>query len=526
MTKRTGAELIARGLAEAGVTRVYGVPGEQTLALTDALSGAGIEIVLTRHEQVAAFLAATEGRVTGRPGVCFSTLGPGATNLITGVAHAHLGRWPMIAISAQRPLQGDPEGDFQYLPLTALFAPLTKRSRLIRRASSAPAELAAAWTLSLEGRPGPVHLVLPQDVAREETEAAVVRPRAAARPAPAPSALEEAARVIGDRPAVILASSGAQPVSEALARFVEHTGIPCVTTQLGKGALPESHPRALGCLGAHAPGRHRALFEWAEVTIAVGYDPVEFPPEAWNPCAGKEVVHLDVTAPDAREGYVPVAEVVGALDLTLDALRERVAPRSQTQRGQTPPDVPARATDDALDELVAAVRAAMGDEDVVALDNGLYKLWFASGYETRAPHTLLLDDALASMGAGLAGAMAAKLVHPERRALAVCGDGGFLMNVQDLETAVRLGLDLHVLVLVDDGYGMIEWKQAMDGYAKGAVRFGNPDFVKLAQAFGASGVRVEGPQELEDALKAPPEGVVLIECPIDYAIAEGAVPQP
>ena len=524
MATSTGAELLARGLAEAGVERIYGVPGEQTLALTDALSAAGVEVVVTRHEQVAAFLAATEGRLTGRPGVCFSTLGPGATNLITGVAHAHLGRWPMIAISAQRPLEGDPEGDFQYLPLTALFAPVTKRSRLIRRASSVPAELAAAWTLAMEGRPGPVHLVLPQDVARARTDAQPVRPESPARPHPSPRAIDAALAAIGARRAVVLASSGAQAASAALLRFVEATEIPCVTTQLGKGAIPESHPRALGCLGAHSPGRHAELLRWAEVTLTVGYDAIEFPPEAWNPCAGKAVVHLDESAPDAREGYVPGVAVVGALDATLDALASRLPARRTG--AHAPPDVPERPRDDSLDEVVAAVRDAMGDEDVVSLDNGLYKLWFASGYETRARNTLLLDDALASMGAGLAGAMAAKRVYPERRALAVCGDGGFLMNVQDLETAVRLGLDLHVLVLADGGYGMIEWKQAKDGYARDAVRFGNPDFVKLAEAFGARGVAVDGPAELADALREPPEGVVLVCCPIDYGIERGDVPEP
>lgn len=527
------SDLFVACLEEEGVRHVFGVPGEETLDLVESLRTSPIEFVVCRHEQHAAFMAATYGRLTGRAGVCLSTLGPGATNLITGLAHAQLGGMPLVAITGQKPLQDNPQGTFQLLDVVDMMQPVTKWARTITSGGVVPRSVRHAFKLAEGERPGAVHLELPQDVAGAEVpDDLTPQPRTESlRPVPAAGAVARAAEAIAAaRRPVVLVSSGAnrKRIGRELRAFVEHTGLFAVATQTGKGVLPDDHPQSLFALGIHKLDYAHAALEAADLIVAVGYDIVEYPPKVWNESRHKHVVHVDFRPAEPDAHYAPEVEVVGDVAAALSGLREAlpagtpdaglVALREELQRllfeieCETchPPTQP---------RVVRDVREVMGPADIVCLDNGLYKLWFARTYRTLRENTLLLDNALATMGAGLGAAMAAKLVHTERRCLAVVGDGGFLMNLQDLETAVRLGQDLVVLVLVDDAYGFIRWKQAGDGLPDFGMTFGNPDFVALALAFGAHGLRVEEGRSVAEVLEQAfaHGGVVLVECPISNA---------
>jgi acetolactate synthase-1/2/3 large subunit len=526
------SELFVRCLEEEGVRHVFGVPGEETLDLMEALRKSSIDFIPTRHEQHAAFLAAGLGRLTGRAGVCLSTLGPGATNLVTGVAYAQLGGMPLIAITGQKPLRGNLEGNFQLVDVVAMFKPLTKWATSIASPDRIPRSVRHAFKMAEGERPGAVHLELPEDVAREDANGFLPQARTdPARPLPAPTALDQAAAILREaKQPVLLVSSGAsrKHVGPTLTALLEATGLYALTTQMGKGVVPEDHPQSLFALGIHKKDYTHAALERADVVMTIGYDIVEYPPAVWNAARNKRLIHVDFRAAEPDAYYAPEIEVVGDLAAALDGLRERLAGSIQPhpELGRLRQAIAKRLFDTACSQcwphtpqrIVYDVRAVLDREDFVSLDNGIYKVWFARMYQTFAANTLLLDNALATMGAGLAVAQAAKLAHPERRALAVVGDGGFLMNLQDLETAVRMGQDLVILLLRDDAYGFIRWKQHDMGLPDFGMEFDNPDFVKLAESFGARGLRVEHGDDLQDVLRAAYDGggVVLVDCPIDY----------
>lgn len=526
------SHLFARCLEEEGVRHVFGVPGEENLDLLEALRTSSIEFVSTRHEQHAAFMAATYGRLTGRAGVCLSTLGPGATNLMTGVAYAQLGGMPLVAITGQKRIRGNLEGNFQLLDVVAMFKPLTKWNASIASAGTIPASVRHAFKVAEDERPGAVHLELPEDVAQEEDPGIAPQERTTLRrPTPDPEALDDAAAAIRAAEAPVLLVSGSanrHRIADRIKALLDDTGLYALTTQMGKGIVAEDHPRSLFSLGIHKMDYAHAALERADVVVTVGYDIVEYPPAVWNAGRDKVVIHLDFRPAHPDAYYAPHVEVVGDIAAALDGLRERLAGRLvpdvalEQLRGKIEsrlfeaecaachPPTPVR--------VVYDVRDVMGRDDVVCLDNGIYKVWFARMYRTYAENTLLLDNALATMGAGLASAMAAKMTRPDRRVLAACGDGGFLMNLQDLETAVRMGLRLVILVLRDDAYGFIRWKQQDMGLPDFAMTFGNPDFVRLAESFGATGLRVDEGETLASVLEKAfsLQGVVLVDCPIDY----------
>jgi acetolactate synthase-1/2/3 large subunit len=530
MTK--GSDLLVAALENEGVERIFGIPGEENLDVVESLRSSRIELVLTRHEQAAAFMAATYGRLTGRPGVCISTLGPGALNFSTGAAYAHLGAMPMIMITGQKPIMTARQARFQIVDVIASMKPLTKMTRQIVNAASIPSIVRDAFRVAMEERPGPVHLELPEDVAGEEiSDVALVTPHPIEIPVAHRAALDRAADMIlgAERPLIMLGAAASRPRSTAgLAGFVRRTGIPFFTTQMGKGTVPGGSNLYMGTAALSERDYVHEAIDRADLIIAIGHDTVEKPPFLMGP-GGPQVIHIGYTPVNVEQVYFPHAEVVGDVGPSLELLADRLESRLRNAgallslRADILERIADRSTEDRFpmtpQRIVHDVRRVMPEDGIVALDNGMYKIWFARNYRTRVANTLLLDNALATMGAGLPSAMMAAMLHLGRRVLAVCGDGGFMMNSQEMETAVRLGLNLVVLILEDSAYGMIRWKQAVDGFADWGLSFGNPDFVKYAEAYGARGWRVESTDALVTTLEAAFQegGVHLVTVPIDYS---------
>lgn len=474
-------------------------------------------------------MAANTGRLTDTPGVCFATLGPGATNLLTGVSYAQLGRMPMVAVTGQKPLRDNWQGRFQIVDIAETFRHHTQAAVRVVDPERIATDTADVLRAARSGRRGAAVLELPQDVARATVS---TRPARLSSPMPAPSreALEHARSLIDEakRPLIVLGSgANRSDVASSIPPFVEQTGLHALATQMGKGALPEDHAQCVGWLGVNSRDYIHAAIDAADVLLTIGYDTAEYPPSLWR-AQDKNIVHLD-TAPAALEpGYRPSVEIVGDVSESLRLLAQKLSPRardSELVRFRQQLDERIRAEDHEMRvpplgprAIIAAIRAALEREDIVALDNGLYKIFFARAYQALAPHTLLLDNALATMGAGLATAMAAALVHPRRKVVAVCGDGGLMMNLQALETLARLALDVVVVVLRDDAYGFIRYKQRQDGYQDHAMDFGNPSFCRVAEAFGIPGLSVgaerDFPGVMREALST--NGPTLVECPFRY----------
>ena len=530
MTK--ASDLFVAALEAEGVEYIFGIPGEENLDLLESLRTSSITLLLTRHEQAAGFMAATCGRLTGRAGVCLSTLGPGATNLVTAAAYAQLGAMPMLMITGQKPIKTSKQGHFQIIDVVDTMRPLTKYTRQIVSAGSIPARVREAFRRAQMERPGAVHLELPQDIAGDPTDAHLLPASYSRRPVAESKAIAHAARTIAEaRHPLLMIGAGAnrQTTAKSLRAFVDKLGIPFFTTQMGKGVLDEDSPLWLGnaALSDH-DFVHRAI-DSADCIVNIGHDVIEKPPFFMRE-GKRKVIHVNYEGAEVDAVYFPQIEVVGDIANAVWQLGETLQPQPHWDFGffnrvreALVANIAERAGDDRFPltgpRLVADVRRAMGDEDIVCLDNGLYKIWFARNYRCRLPNTLLLDNALATMGAGLPSAIAARIVHPDRNVLAVCGDGGFMMNSQELETAVRLGIDLTVLLLNDNAFGMIKWKQENEGFPEFGLDVGNPDFVKYAESYGARGHRPTSAAEflplLRRALDTP--GIDLIEVPLDYS---------
>jgi acetolactate synthase-1/2/3 large subunit len=531
MTK--GSDLLVTALENEGVDRIFGVPGEENLDVVESLRTSSIELVLTRHEQSAAFMAATHGRLTGRPGVCISTLGPGALNLVTGAAYAQLGAMPMVMITGQKAIMTARQARFQIVDIVATMKPLTKSSRQIVSAASIPTLVRDAFRVAMEERPGPVLLELPEDIAGEElaVDVPLVPTHPIDLPRPHPDAVERAATMIREarRPLVMIGAAGSRPrLNPGLTEFIHRIGIPFFNTQMGKGVIAGGTNLWMGTAALSERDYVHEAIDRADLIITIGHDTVEKPPFIMGP-SGPKVIHIGYTPANVEQVYFPHAEVIGDVACTLEMLADRLEgnlPNAQALlplRERILQQVLDRAEEDRFpptpQRIVNDVRKVMPEDGIVCLDNGMYKIWFARNYRSRGANTLLLDNALATMGAGLPSAMMAKLLNPGKRVLAVCGDGGFMMNSQELETAVRLKQDLVVLILDDSAYGMIRWKQAVDNFPDFGLTFGNPDFVKYAESYGARGWRVQSTDDLiprlEAAFKAG--GVHLVAVPIDYS---------
>ena len=527
------SDLFVKALEHEGVEFLFGIPGEENLDLLESLrSSQQIKLILNRHEQAAGFMAATYGRLTGKTGVCMATLGPGATNFVTAAAYAQLGAMPMLMITGQKPIKSSKQGQFQIVDIVEMMQPLTKYTQQIVSGDNVPSKVREAFRLAEEERPGAVHLELPEDIAREATDMHLFPKNRVRRPVPEEKAIAQAAKMIEAAKSPLLligAAANRKRTSKMLFNFIRDTGIPFFTTQMGKGVVDERHPLFLGNAALSANDPLHCAVDRADLIINVGHDVVEKPPFFME---GDElqVIHINFSSASVDPVYFPQLEIVGDVgnsiwQLLLRIDRQRHWDFSYFMKVKEWID---EIRDAGIDEpgfpvvpqrLVADVRRAMPDDGIICLDNGVYKIWFALNYRAHEPNTVLLDNALATMGAGLPSAMAAKLVAPDKKVMAICGDGGFMMNSQELETAVRLEMDLVVLVLRDDGYGMIKWKQADMGFPNWGLDYGNPDFVKYAESYGAHGHRIGSTEELLTTLKSclDTKGVHLVEVPVDYS---------
>jgi acetolactate synthase-1/2/3 large subunit len=521
MTQKA-SDLFIACLEEEGVEYIFGVPGEENLDFLDSLSRSKkIKLILTRHEQGAGFMAATYGRHTGKTGVCLATLGPGATNLVTAGAYATLGGMPMMMITGQKPIKKSKQGRFQILDVVAMMGPITKYTHQMAASDNIPSRVREAFRLA----------ELPEDIADEHTDALPIKRSVSRRPSADPKAVRAAVEALENAKSPVLvigAGANRTMTGRMLLQFIEKTGIPFLTTQLGKGVIDERHPKFLGCAALSAGDFvHRAV-EASDCIVNVGHDVIEKPPFFMKP-GGAQVIHISSKTAEVDPVYFPGIEVIGDIANAIWQMKEDIVPSGSWDCGhmldyhKAEVEHTASLSGDARfpifpPHLVQQVRDVMPDDGIICLDNGVYKIWFARGYSAHRPNTVLLDNALATMGAGLPSAMMSAMVYPDRKVMAICGDGGFMMNSQEMETAVRLGLNITVLILRDDSYGMIRWKQANMGFADWGLTYGNPDFVKYADSYGANGHRVESAAHLTELLKycRDTPGVHLIDCPVDY----------
>lgn len=531
MTK--ASDLFIQCLEEEGVEYIFGVPGEENLDMLDSLSRSSkIKLILTRHEQGAGFMAATYGRHTGKTGVCMATLGPGATNFVTAAAYAQLGGMPILMVTGQKPIKKSKQGRFQILDVVDMMRPITKFTHQLASADNIPSRVREAIRLAEEEKPGATHLEFPEDVADEQTDSTPLKPSYVRRPLAEAKAIREAVRKLeGAKAPILVIGAGANRkiTGRMLLQLVEKTGIPFVTTQLGKGVIDETHPKFVGCAALSAGDFvHRAI-EAADLIVNIGHDVIEKPP-FFMKRGGSEVIHISARSAEVDPVYFPQVEVIGDIGNAIWQIKEDIVPSGKWdfadmlrfRKAET--EHTASMDGDARfpifpPYLVRKVREAMPADGIICLDNGVYKIWFARNYPARQQNTVLLDNALATMGAGLPSAMASAMVYPDRKVMAICGDGGFMMNSQEMETAVRLGLNITVLILNDNSYGMIRWKQANMGFKDWGLTYNNPDFLKYAESYGANGHRVTSaemlPALLKQCLDTP--GVHLIDCPVDYS---------
>jgi acetolactate synthase I/II/III large subunit len=526
------SDLLVRCLENEGVKFVFGIPGEENLDFLDSLRGSKIKLVITRHEQAAGFMAATVGRLTGKAAVALSTLGPGATNFTTAAAFSQLGGMPMVMISGQKPIKSNKQGLFQIVDIVGMMKPLTKFSTQVKDADKIPTIVREAFLKAHEERLGAAHIELPEDIAAEETSAEMMEINDEDSAKASEQEIDEAVEIIKKaKTPLLLIGSGAnrEHLCNAFSAFLKKTGMYFFTSQMGKGAVDERNPKFLQTTSLSANDYIHCAVSKADLIIAVGHDAIEKPPFIMEK-GGPEVIHINYFESESDELYFPQHKVLGAVCDSMYRIADKLEGNAdwdnsyferiqktvneqivQETENDNFPIVPQR--------IVADVRKVMPDDGIVSLDNGMYKIWFARNYPTYLPNTLLLDNALATMGAGLPSAIAAKLVYPNRKVLAVCGDGGFMMNSQELETALRLNLDLVVLVLTDNAYGMIKWKQENMQLENFGLDFSNPDFVKYAESYGAKGHRVEKVEDLETLLEKclNDGGVHVIDVPIDYS---------
>lgn len=525
------AELLVQCLENEGVDYIFGVPGEENLAVLQALKQSSIQFITTRHEQGAAFMADVYGRLTGKAGVCLSTLGPGATNLMTGVADANLDRAPLVAITGQVGTDRMHIESHQYLDLVAMFSPITKWNAQIVRPSITPEIVRKAFKLAQTEKPGAVHIDLPENIADMPVEGVPLRQDGREKTYASFQSLQQAAVAISQATnPLILVGNGAirANASEALIKFATELNIPVVNTFMGKGVLPYTHPLALWTFGLQQRDFITCGIERADLIIAVGYDLVEYSPKKWNPDGDLPILHINVTPAEIDSSYIPRTEVVGDIADSLAEILQRVNrdgrpdPINMQLREEIRADYQRYADDYGFpvkpQKLIYDLRQVLAPDDILISDVGAHKMWIARNYHCDRPNTCLISNGFASMGIAIPGGLAAKLVNPARQVIAATGDGGFMMNCQELETALRLGIAFVTVIFNNGGYGLIEWKQHNHYGESNFVHFTNPDFVKFAESMGLKGYRVRSTEELMPTLKEALEQTVpaVIDCPIDY----------
>lgn len=531
MSDLNTARLLVQCLENEGVEYVFGLPGEENLHVLQALKDSSIQFITTRHEQGAAFMADVYGRLTGKAGVCLSTLGPGATNLMTGVADANLDRAPLVAITGQVGTDRMHIESHQYLDLVAMFAPVTKWNAQIVRPSNTAEIVRKAFKIAQSEKPGAVHIDLPENIAAMSVVGQPLRLDARERVYASFQSIERAAAAISkaENP-IILVGNGAirAHASDALTQFAVDLNIPVANTFMGKGVIPYTHRLALWTVGLQQRDYISCGFDNTDLVIAVGYDLIEYSPKRWNPAGDIPIVHVNANPAEVDSSYIPLAEVVGDISDSLQEILKRVdrtgkpEPYAIHLRADILADYEEHAHDDGFpikpQKLIYDLRQVMGPEDILLSDVGAHKMWIARHYHCDRPNTCIISNGFAAMGIAIPGAIAAKLVAPNRKVVAVTGDGGFMMNCQELETALRTNTPFVTIIFNDGGYGLIEWKQ-MNQFGEAAfIKFGNPDFVKLAESMGLKGYRVTAATDfipiLKDALAQNVPAV--IDCPVDY----------
>jgi len=526
------SDLFVKALENEGVKYIYGIPGEENLDFLDSLRDSSIELILTRHEQAAGFMAATYGRLTGEPGVCLSTLGPGATNFVTAAAYAQLGGMPMIMLGGQKPIRKSKQGRFQIVDVVNLMKPVTKYSEQVVDGNNITSMVREAFRITMDERPGAAYIELPEDIAEEETEASVFDVVGHRRPDACDQSIDTAVEMIRQAKLPLLligAGANRKRTSECLQKLIDDSGLYFFNTQMGKGVVDERHEHYLGTAALSADDYLHCAIDRSDLIINVGHDVIEKPPFFMEK-GGVKVIHINFDAANIDDVYFPQLNVVGDIADSVKRLASKLGKLNQNFDffSRVRDEVDSHVTKYFKDTrfpmlpqaLVSTLRDQLDAEDIITLDNGVYKLWFARNYECYAPNTLLLDNALATMGAGLPSAMTAKQLNPERKVVSVNGDGGFLMNSQELETAVRMNLDLVVIILNDSAYGMIKWKQEGVGFDNFGLDFNNPDLVQYANSFGAVGHRAESYENFQEILKTAlsGKGVHVIDLPVDYSM--------
>jgi acetolactate synthase-1/2/3 large subunit len=528
------SDLFIQALENEGVEYIFGIPGEENLDLLESLrKSKKINLILTRHEQGAAFMAATYGRLTGKAGVCLATLGPGATNFTTPAAYGFLGGFPLVMITGQKPIKKSKQGQFQIVDVVQLFAPICKMTKQIVNANTIPSLVREAFRIAEEEKPGPVLLELPEDIAEEAADMVNLIPPGERHYAVAGT---EVIKIAADaiksakRPLLLIgAGANRKEARRAISEFIGSIGVPFCNTQMGKGVVDESSSYFLGTAALSDKDYLHDYIRAADLIVNIGHDVVEKPPFFMEHGSTK-VIHINYKSAQVDQVYFPQIEIVGDIALSVDALVDALGSRlnldlqdfekvrdnvkAEIFQLDEEPVFPMRPP-----SIVSEIRNLMGYHDIIALDNGVYKIWFARNYPAFQPNTILLDNALATMGAGLPSAMLAAMIYPDRKVMSICGDGGFMMNSQEIETAVRLNLNIVVLILNDNSYGMIRWKQAGSGFEDWGLEYNNPDFVKYAESYGAHGHRITSVTGFSETVdRAYREGGVhLIDLPVDYS---------
>ena len=525
------AALMVRCLEAEGVKFIFGIPGEENIGVMDALLESNIQFVATRHEQGAAFMADVYGRLTGKAGVCMSTLGPGATNLVTGFADANMDRAPIVAIAGQGATTRMHKESHQVLDLVNLFDPISKYSIQIREPEIVPEIIRKAFKFAEAEKPGGSFIEFPENIAEMSvTNMHPLKVQSAAAPtAPIGKAREIAALIDSAKHPIIIAGNGVvrHHAARELVSLAETLNVPVATTFMAKGVIPSSHNLSLGTIGLKAKDLISYGVECADLVICVGYDLVEYPPAIWNPACDKKIVHIDGSPAEVDAHYILEAGITGDLKDALTRIEARcVGSKKFTMR-------PLRDTINTMlnahqddmsfpvkpQKIIVDLRKVMAAEDILISDVGAHKMWIARMFQAETPNSCIISNGFASMGIALPGAIAAKLVYPERNIIAVSGDAGFMMNNQEIETALRLGLNITILIFNDNKYGLIEWHQLRHYGRKSNIDFQNPDFVAFAESFGAKGYRINRTEDLIPTLQtAMSDGTVsLIDVPVDYA---------
>ncbi len=525
------AELFVRCLENEGVEFIFGIPGEENLDVMDALLASSIRFITTRHEQGAAFMADVYGRLTGRPGVCLATLGPGATNLVTGVADANMDRAPLVAIAGQGATTRLHKESHQILDLVNLFEPISKYATQIREPEIIPEVVRKAFKLAKSEKPGCSFIDYPENIADADMQPMhPLKVQSAEPPVPPPEKIEQAAAVISQaRNPIIMAGNGVIRARAAreLVAFAEHLKIPVASTFMAKGVIPFSHPLSLGAVGLAATDYVSCGFDRADVIVCVGYDIVEYHPHLWHKQRDRKIIHIDREPAEVDAHYMLEVGVIGNIAAGLQRIQEGAKPQAdnwavslrqtivqETQEYGDSRDFPLKPQ-----KIMQDLRKVLDPEDIVISDVGAHKMWMARAYQAERPNTCIISNGFAAMGIGVPGAIAAKLAHPQHTALTVTGDAGFMMNSQEMETALRLGLAIVILIWNDSQYGLIKWHQERRFGRTSHIGFTNPDFVAYARSFGAKGYRVESAADLIATLRQAiaDDTVVLIDCPVDYS---------